>query len=388
MFLENAPPDCKNYSYGLVDRLDSRTRNLDPDTCFKDKRWSRLIRQWNALTQPSSFSSKDSPSTKSPVEVYFSPEDSVERKMIAELDRTLQNPSQSFVYLSANFVTNGALVDKLIELNQQGVHLRLFFDHGRFTDPQFQSQIEKLKTLGFTSGGQNPNEKVTVFHNTLTGSYGCNHNKFAIIGSPNGAVVMNGSANWSKSAMMSNDENIVIFRDPHVATLFAHEFLSQEFVYRYQQNLQAPGFQQDLEKIARLVPCIKESLQGTSCTLATGAQWNFNQTTTAHLISLRQVPANPDSERVWAHVVDARGHTTDIELFTHRVFDGAWVTSVPLPLGVAATMKFFKTPHNTDQNNPVGQAIWEFDGLDRNRSLLPFSLGTAIIRNSYLWGRP
>ena len=47
------------------------------------------------------------------------------------------------------------------------------------------------------------------------------HHKFAIV---DGATLINGSFNWTRQAVLGNQENVVIARDAKLAGVFAKEF--------------------------------------------------------------------------------------------------------------------------------------------------------------------
>jgi len=47
------------------------------------------------------------------------------------------------------------------------------------------------------------------------------HNKFAVL---DGTVLLTGSFNWTRSAVLYNDENVLVLRDPGVARAYERQF--------------------------------------------------------------------------------------------------------------------------------------------------------------------
>jgi cardiolipin hydrolase len=47
------------------------------------------------------------------------------------------------------------------------------------------------------------------------------HHKFAVV---DGAVLVNGSFNWTRQAVLSNQENVVLTRSPALAARFQQQF--------------------------------------------------------------------------------------------------------------------------------------------------------------------
>lgn len=359
-----------------------------------------------------------------PMRVYFGGEDDVEYQFVRELRKLQENPTESFAYLSTNFVTNSRLVSEVAKLHEMGARTRVFFDRGRFLDPQFTSQFQKLSQLGFTFGlgaqkvnvertgskwnitrsGEREDEAslaskvVTVFDNDLSGNYGANHNKFAVLGHKDKdgkyrVVLLNGSANWSGMAMEQNDENLVVMEDPYVASIYLREFASQEYVFRYGQEEQSQGFLADMGFVSARVPCFDVAMgkSNPSCPgwkpLVGGAL----------VMAVKNVPAPLDgSRRVWAWVSNWKS-TEDgpqgraFELFSYGTFDGKWVTSIPYAPGADLRWKFITAPGDIDPNKNIGSPDiqWEYGGMDNDRSATLGARNLMTIRSSnYVWGAP
>jgi phospholipase D len=313
-------------------------------------------------------------------EVYFSPEDDVQRVILRELNRALENPKKSFALVSTNFITNRALAMKLVEMHRAGVRLEVFFDRGRIEDPDFQMQVELLKEIG-----------LVVFDNTLTGPYGSNHNKMAVIGVAGQLTLLNGSANWSSSAMTRNDENLLVSRDSALIAIYAREILSQLYVYRNAQNHGDPGFKELYGYLVNNVTCLRALLIQSSCVTREGHKWSPKALSPA-VLSLDGAPVDSKEEQVWVWIrqLEETHGIKAVPLFTHHVFAGRWLTSVPVPPNWKIQFKFFKAPKGWDPNTQgIPASGWEYPdsrGPDRSLTVAPFS--AHVIRQIYKWGTP
>ena len=362
--------------YGLL-TAENKTFNDNVANCFKE------AAKYKKLTTLLAENEKKSTSkTTDKYQAYFSPEDNLESVILAELNKTIASPSRSFAYISVNFITNRKFAQKLVDMKRAGVRMKIFFDRGRFEDPNFKQSLSILEELGFSRGGDNEDEIITIFDNKLVGPYGCNHNKLAVIGSASGVIVLNGSANWSAGAMTKNDENLVIVKDDKLAAIYLREIISQLTVYRYGQNLGADGLQKDIASLSRSVPCLKSYLGlEKKC-------GGVNLVSPA-IISVSNVPAG-SNDRVWAWVPELNnGRGGAVEFFTHETFDGKWVSSIPMPLNATYRFKMFKTSKFTDPNvSGLNGAQFEYEGMGNDRTVSAASMAVHVIRGSYVWGRP
>jgi mitochondrial cardiolipin hydrolase len=350
--------------------------NPNVPACFKDAgKYSTLATRLAANEKKSSSKLSDK------YQVYFSPEDDVEAVILRELSRTLQNPARSFAYVSVNFITNRKLALKLVELKRKGVRLKVFFDRGRYEDPNFKASLSILEELGFSHGGDDEDMTITIFDNRLAGPYSCNHNKMAVIGDGREVTLLNGSANWSAGAMNKNDENLTVVRDADLAAIYLREILSQLFVYRYGQDAQARGFRRDIDFLAASVPCLKTRLGlERRCSLTHSPK-------SSAIVSVANVPAGKD-ERVWAWVPQLNfGKGGAVELFTHETFAGRWITAIPMPPGSRSSFKLFKASAQHDPNLHGLQGVhWEYEGMGNDRSVQAAPMAVDVIQGSYVWG--
>lgn len=366
---------------------------------------------------------------------YFSGEDNVEWMITRELRATtkIANPMEAFAYLSTNFITNKTFAKELVAMKEKGVRLRVFFDRGRFTDQNFHSAFKFLSQLGFTYGlgankiklsppastsGSAPwkiefdtateteislkSSLITAFNNDLSGAYGANHNKFAIIGVPNEngngyrLTLINGSANWSAMAMQANDENLVVAQDDILSAIYLREVIGQLFVYRYAQNINSAGFQEELDYLRSKVPCFSALIgQDNSCKTRDGIDWSPNLPSPV-IIAVKNVPIawNNTDRRVWAWVAnfeyrDGKDIGKAFELFSSDTFESKWVTSFPIAKNWKARVKFFTAPVNYNPNKQgVGDSSlqWEYSGADREFQSKTLSI-LSVPDSNLKWGQ-
>jgi phosphatidylserine/phosphatidylglycerophosphate/cardiolipin synthase-like enzyme len=352
-----------------------------------------------------------------PNRAYFSPEDDVERVVVDELCLAAVDPQNSYVMVSTNFITNKQFFRALIDLKNRGVRMNVLYDLGRAESAEFmklaqlQEADEGLGFLNFESLAGHPsynqirsresgqpfvpaNPVITLFDNTLTGPYGCNHNKMAVVKSARGLRLLNGSANWSGGAMDRNDENYVISENEEIATIYLQEIFSQFYAYRDMQNSTLPRFSADYDFVKRRTPCFDEMMTGRPCQ---GRNWTPSTRATM-AVSVEGVPANSVTESVWAYSSELGfDQHMATELFTHGVFGGRWLTSIPLAINQEFGFKLFIAnkgfdPSVHDLRNPeIARQFnirWEYEGIgNERRSRMP-ELTVQKLPGTFTWGRP
>ncbi|MEM3386503.1 MAG: phospholipase D family protein [Nitrososphaerales archaeon] len=135
-----------------------------------------------------------------PWDVRFSPKGGAASLLISWIDRA----NESIHVLIYSF-TSDAISAALITAKQRGVDVKVVFD-----DQQVDvsgSEYVKLKDAGV--------EVRVDARSSLM------HNKVAII---DRLVLVTGSYNWSRAAEESNRENLIVLRDPKLASLYEEEF--------------------------------------------------------------------------------------------------------------------------------------------------------------------
>lgn len=135
------------------------------------------------------------------VEVYFSPDDKVARRIV----ELLRGAQRSITFLAFSFTAND-FSDILLQKAEQGLSVS-----GVMEEQQVKS---------------NQGTEMTTFQNAnlpvyLDGLEGQMHHKVFIIDEQ---IVITGSYNFSFSAERLNDENVIIFFDPHLAAQYLAEF--------------------------------------------------------------------------------------------------------------------------------------------------------------------
>jgi len=135
-----------------------------------------------------------------PIEVYFASENEVVDEIIAEINRAQRN----IRFMSFSF-TRDDIGAALLGRAAAGVDVQ-----GVFENTGSVTQFSELPRL-FCAG-------IDVRQD---GNNGILHHKVFVIDEQ---VVITGSFNFSNNAVESNDENVVIIRDPDLAALYLEEF--------------------------------------------------------------------------------------------------------------------------------------------------------------------
>ncbi len=166
-----------------------------------------------------------------PVEVYFSPSDGTDAKILAELNRA--DHSIGFQLLT---LTRTGLATALVNKKNAGKRVR-----GNLNDStDIGSQYRYLVNNG-------------VDVRLKTGTAGLLHHKYGIIDAeypywPNTATIT-GSHNWTNAAENANNENTVIVRDGNITNQYL-----QEFAARYYQFGGTDTIRVDVEEISTGMP--------------------------------------------------------------------------------------------------------------------------------------
>jgi len=134
------------------------------------------------------------------VEAYFPPSDHPEgilTQLIAQAKESIE--------IAMFYFTDGALYQALVSALKRGVKIGAVWDERGFENFAI-SQMDELISLGVGVVDANP---------------GLVHDKYAII---DGKITVSGSANWTRSGMGYNDEDIVVVHSPQIAHRFAENF--------------------------------------------------------------------------------------------------------------------------------------------------------------------
>ena len=135
-----------------------------------------------------------------PIEIYFASENDVIGEILQEI-----NAAQSSIRFMAFSFTLDNMGDALLTRANAGVDVQ-----GVFETTGSETQFSEMRLLHCAG--------VPVRQD---GNNGVMHHKVVII---DGQVAVIGSFNFSNNAVESNDENVVIIRNPDIANLYLQEF--------------------------------------------------------------------------------------------------------------------------------------------------------------------
>ncbi len=134
------------------------------------------------------------------IEVLFSRVDDPQAAIIQALDGAEQT-----VHIALYYFTDPKLADAVVRARARGVAVYVYLDRSQVT--QQYSQARYLTA-----------HKVPV---RISSNRAIMHNKFAVI---DGATVITGSYNWTKSAYQRNDENLLVIRRSDLAARYKRRF--------------------------------------------------------------------------------------------------------------------------------------------------------------------
>lgn len=137
--------------------------------------------------------------------VFFSPFDGAEQKALCVL-----SSAQREVLVAQYNIRSESILSKLIELKSKGVRVRVVVDKDDAAEP-YNTGDDRLEQSG-----------IEVVRRKPDGKYAIMHLKASVV---DGATVMTGSFNWNNTAALSNDENMLVFRDPELAAKYSEEVL-------------------------------------------------------------------------------------------------------------------------------------------------------------------
>lgn len=152
-----------------------------------------------------------------PLEAYFSPSDRP-RERLLELIRG----ARESIALALFTLTDDELYKALKEAKARGVAVDAIWDFTSL-DGCLYAEVDELLREGV---------------GTLDALPGLLHHKFAVIDEK---VVITGSANWSKSGLDYNDENLLVIRDETIARRYLERFRQlREDAQRYEASAEIP----------------------------------------------------------------------------------------------------------------------------------------------------
>lgn len=140
--------------------------------------------------------------------VYFSPDDQVEKRLIAMIEK-----EQKSIQVATYCLTHRGIAHALIDAKRRGVSVEVVVD--RFS-VKLKSPLQKMQDAGISVSIWDPDPlRRKNSHRSIM------HNKFCIFGDE---VVWTGSFNFTYEAARMHQENVVVFRDRALATAFKNQF--------------------------------------------------------------------------------------------------------------------------------------------------------------------
>lgn len=152
-----------------------------------------------------------------PLELYMTPSDRPRERLLELIEG-----AEESVRLAMFILTDDPLYEALLRARERGVRVEAVWD---FTglDGCLYSEVDELVRKGV---------------GVLDALPGLLHNKYAVL---DGEIVIAGSANWSKSGLERNDENLVVIHSREVAERFLGDFQRLlEDARAYGRSLQVP----------------------------------------------------------------------------------------------------------------------------------------------------
>jgi len=137
--------------------------------------------------------------------VYFSPNGGCRDEVVSQISKARKS-----IDIAMYDFTSWPIAKELLKAKKSGVVIRIVLDKAQET--QASSMRKYLTQKGFE----------LRFHN----GPGLMHNKFAII---DGQTLLTGSFNWTISADLKNEENLIVLTDAGVIRDYERRF---EYIYR------------------------------------------------------------------------------------------------------------------------------------------------------------
>lgn len=134
------------------------------------------------------------------IEVLFSPQDNCAQEIISEIDK-----AKDYVYVAMYYFTSRPIAQALIRARDRGVDVKVCLDEEQPTYEYSKSRFLENKGINIK----------------LIGGSGIMHNKFCII---DDYVTITGSYNWTVSADLKNDENVLVIKSKEITRIYKEQF--------------------------------------------------------------------------------------------------------------------------------------------------------------------
>ncbi len=143
-------------------------------------------------------------------ENHFSPEENLEQLDLAQIDRARHS-----LDIAMYAFTDEYLAEAVARAAQRGVQVRIYRDHEQFEQEQRHSQERRFESTTAMLNGK-PNLHIRVKH-----SRELMHVKAYLV---DGALLRDGSANWSPTGLKRQDNNARLTTDPAQVRAFQQVF--------------------------------------------------------------------------------------------------------------------------------------------------------------------
>jgi phosphatidylserine/phosphatidylglycerophosphate/cardiolipin synthase-like enzyme len=147
---------------------------------------------------------------------YFSPDDDLQQKLI-----DLIRQEQREILLAIYAFTNKKIADALIDAHNRGVHIEVVVDPSFLSDRY--TKIGLLHQHGIIIYMYNPQHAPSERKKSVSNIM---HNKFVLFkqNEDGESLIWTGSFNFTNSAHLSNQENVVVLNNPSIVRRYEHQF--------------------------------------------------------------------------------------------------------------------------------------------------------------------
>ncbi|MBS3904539.1 MAG: hypothetical protein KGZ39_04360 [Simkania sp.] len=144
------------------------------------------------------------------VQVYFSPRDRVDEKLISLIEK-----EPTSIKAAVYCLTHRGVIKALMDAQKRGVKVEIVID--RYTI-RSRAPLKRMAQTGMMIHVWDPQVKPTSDKNQPS----LMHNKFCILSGQ--GVTWTGSFNFTSEGSMVNQENVVLLRDEKSKTMFEEQF--------------------------------------------------------------------------------------------------------------------------------------------------------------------
>ena len=134
------------------------------------------------------------------IKILFSPQDNCAQEIVSEIDK-----AKDYIYVAMYFFTSRPIAQALIRAKDRGVDVKVCMDQEQPTYEYSKSRFLENKGINIR---------------LISGS-GIMHNKFCII---DDHITLTGSCNWTVSADLKNDENLLVIESREIARIYKEQF--------------------------------------------------------------------------------------------------------------------------------------------------------------------